>query len=242
MDTESSEPGTPASPQRPHSSRHGSSKHVHAGHGPGHKHSKPWTARLYRKHDAKHYREPEAAPLLTEESQDEAEPDHEHSRGCRGVTSQYLGVVGGLIVGAGSAVGKAIAEGGKAVADSASKASRAVRDNPKRMMGALIVLLTAALTTVSIIHMIDQMQPNEEQPDLCTSPACIKAANYIFDNLDPSLINQGNAAAFDFRTSAIDPCTDFDKFVCGGFVKKHELREDQGDLSTGKAASLTSNI
>jgi endothelin-converting enzyme len=31
----------------------------------------------------------------------------------------------------------------------------------------------------------------------------------------------------------IDPCTDFDKFMCGGWEETHDLRPDQGDIFTG---------
>jgi endothelin-converting enzyme len=51
-------------------------------------------------------------------------------------------------------------------------------------------------------------------------PSCVHAASEILNNLDPNY-------------EEIDPCTDFDKFVCGGWEEKHDLRPDQGDIFTG---------
>jgi endothelin-converting enzyme len=55
---------------------------------------------------------------------------------------------------------------------------------------------------------------------VCTSPSCIHAASDILYNLDPNYEN-------------IDPCTDFDQYVCGGWVDRHDLRSDQSDIFTG---------
>ena len=35
------------------------------------------------------------------------------------------------------------------------------------------------------------------------------------------------------RYHEIDPCTNFDKFVCEGWAEKHDLRSDQGSSFTG---------
>ncbi len=51
-------------------------------------------------------------------------------------------------------------------------------------------------------------------------PSCVHAASEILNNLDPDY-------------ESIDPCTDFDKFICGGWEEKHDLRPDQGDIFTG---------
>jgi endothelin-converting enzyme len=55
---------------------------------------------------------------------------------------------------------------------------------------------------------------------LCTSASCIHAASDILYNLHPDYAN-------------IDPCTDFDEFVCGGWEERHDLRSDQADIFTG---------
>ena len=55
---------------------------------------------------------------------------------------------------------------------------------------------------------------------ICLTPSCVLAASEILENISPD-------------HQSIDPCTNFDKFVCGGFEEKHDLRADQGSLFTG---------
>lgn len=62
--------------------------------------------------------------------------------------------------------------------------------------------------------------PASLESALCVSPACVLAASKILENLSP---NHGN----------LDPCTDFDKYVCEGFDEQHDLRPDQGSVFTG---------
>jgi len=45
---------------------------------------------------------------------------------------------------------------------------------------------------------------------ICLKPACVLAASEIIENLSP-------------RYDEIDPCTDFNKYVCEGFDEKHDL-------------------
>ncbi|KAL9101289.1 MAG: hypothetical protein Q9163_003441, partial [Psora crenata] len=50
--------------------------------------------------------------------------------------------------------------------------------------------------------------------------AASRAASEILENMSPNYEH-------------IDPCTQFDKYVCEGFEEKHDLRSDQSSLSTG---------
>ncbi len=67
------------------------------------------------------------------------------------------------------------------------------------------------------------MTKSEEPPEtenICLSPSCVLAASEILENMSP-------------RYHEIDPCIDFDKFVCEGWAEKHDLRADQGGAFTG---------
>lgn len=69
-------------------------------------------------------------------------------------------------------------------------------------------------------------QPSEPAPGVqsplpvCQSPQCIHAASEILYNLDPNYAN-------------IDPCSDFDQYVCGGWRERHDMRSDQGSIFAG---------
>lgn len=52
------------------------------------------------------------------------------------------------------------------------------------------------------------------------TPTCVVAASEIIENMSP-------------RYKEIDPCTDFEAFVCEGWSEKHDLRADQGSSFTG---------
>ena len=63
-------------------------------------------------------------------------------------------------------------------------------------------------------------KPSPKPATICLTPTCVHAASEILYNLSPAYLE-------------IDPCTNFDEFVCGGWDDRHELREDQGDVFTG---------
>lgn len=63
-------------------------------------------------------------------------------------------------------------------------------------------------------------EPVGQSDSMCLTPACVIAAAEILQNLSP-------------RHHEIDPCENFDKFVCEGWEEKHDLRADQGSLFTG---------
>lgn len=57
-------------------------------------------------------------------------------------------------------------------------------------------------------------------PPLCELPECVHAASEILYNLDPNY-------------AEIDPCTDFDQYICGGWRERHDMRPDQGSIFAG---------
>jgi len=61
------------------------------------------------------------------------------------------------------------------------------------------------------------------------SPACIHASSEVLYNLSP-------------RYKEIDPCTDFEELVCGGWRELHDLRPDQGDAFTGTIMAESSQL
>ncbi|KAJ5750355.1 Peptidase M13 neprilysin [Penicillium manginii] len=60
----------------------------------------------------------------------------------------------------------------------------------------------------------------QSPPAVCQTPECIHAASEILYNLDP-------------KYNEIDPCTDFDQYVCGGWRERHDMRADQGSIFAG---------
>jgi hypothetical protein len=83
-----------------------------------------------------------------------------------------------------------------------------------------------------IHHPVDTIiaHPNSrshKEKDICMTPECIHAASEILYNLSPSY-------------EQLDPCTDFEELVCGGWRDRHDLRPDQGDAFTGTIMSETS--
>ncbi|KAJ6028245.1 hypothetical protein N7540_003821 [Penicillium herquei] len=65
----------------------------------------------------------------------------------------------------------------------------------------------------------DAPRPNSP-PAICQTPECIHAASEIIYNLDPNY-------------AKIDPCTNFDQLVCGGWRENHDMRSDQGSIFAG---------
>lgn len=57
-------------------------------------------------------------------------------------------------------------------------------------------------------------------PSVCDSPACVHASSEILYNLAPKYVD-------------IDPCTNFEQYVCGGWRDRHDMRPDQGSIFAG---------
>jgi endothelin-converting enzyme len=67
------------------------------------------------------------------------------------------------------------------------------------------------------------------QPDVCLTPACVHAASEILYNLSPEYQH-------------LDPCSNFQELVCGGWRDRHDLRPDQGDAFTGTIMAENSQL
>ncbi|RDW64932.1 hypothetical protein BP6252_10583 [Coleophoma cylindrospora] len=89
-------------------------------------------------------------------------------------------------------------------------------------------LLIAAVIVLLVVFIIS-LSPKKvkTKAGVCSTPACVHAASEILYNLSP-----------EYKT--IDPCTDFEELVCGGWGDRHDLRPDQGDAFTGTIMSENS--
>ncbi|KAJ9000383.1 hypothetical protein HRR94_004961 [Exophiala dermatitidis] len=72
-------------------------------------------------------------------------------------------------------------------------------------------------------------RPHHGKADLCLTPACIHASSEFLYNLSPNY-------------KELDPCTDFEELVCGGWRDRHDLRPDQGDAFTGTIMAESSEM
>ncbi|KAE8145058.1 hypothetical protein BDV25DRAFT_165490 [Aspergillus avenaceus] len=66
----------------------------------------------------------------------------------------------------------------------------------------------------------ESIPPRPVTTPVCETPQCVHAASEILYNLDPNY-------------DKIDPCTQFDQYVCGGWKERHDMRPDQGSIFAG---------
>lgn len=59
------------------------------------------------------------------------------------------------------------------------------------------------------------VSPNTSIANLCLTPGCVKAAAEVLSNLDEH----------------VDPCKDFYRFACGGWLNRHAISEDKSSVS-----------
>jgi endothelin-converting enzyme len=89
---------------------------------------------------------------------------------------------------------------------------------------AVRVLMCSSIAALVILPFIvfegGSIQQSHKTTSTCLTPACVHASSEILYNLSPEYRN-------------IDPCTDFEQLVCGGWNDRHDLRPDQGDAFTG---------
>lgn len=89
------------------------------------------------------------------------------------------------------------------------------------MVIAITLLLIGGIVALSVYFAVmnkrKETPPAPKEAETCLTPACVLAASEILENMSP-------------KYHEIDPCTNFDKFVCEGWTEKHDLRADQGGV------------
>lgn len=80
-----------------------------------------------------------------------------------------------------------------------------------------------------LLATVPRLEYPARKSNICLTPECVHAASEFLYNLSPDYKN-------------IDPCTDFEEMVCGGWRDRHDLREDQGDAFTGTIMSDNSQL
>ncbi|KAI9873917.1 MAG: hypothetical protein M1830_010406, partial [Pleopsidium flavum] len=92
----------------------------------------------------------------------------------------------------------------------------------ENIMFVIVACLLAAGTVALCVYfgVIYSRKSTSKPASICLTPTCIHAASEILYNLSPNHRD-------------IDPCINFDEFVCGGWQERHDLRSDQGDVFTG---------
>ncbi|KAB8212336.1 hypothetical protein BDV34DRAFT_231853 [Aspergillus parasiticus] len=110
---------------------------------------------------------------------------------------------------------------------------RELREGPLRNQASWFSL--ARCTTFAILSFIsvsyyfwsiipdgpsESVPPRPVTTSICETPECVHAASEILYNLDPNY-------------DQINPCTDFDQYVCGGWRERHDMRPDQGAIFAG---------
>ena len=71
--------------------------------------------------------------------------------------------------------------------------------------------------------------PLRETTAVCTTSGCVLAAAELLKSMSP-------------RYKSIDPCTDFQSYVCEGFDMSHDLRDDQTDIWTGQVMAENAQL
>jgi endothelin-converting enzyme len=111
------------------------------------------------------------------------------------------------------------------------------------LIACILTLLTVLITLLVGFYLHHRGHDNMSI-SVCTSAACVHAASGILYNLDPAFVQiagskdpskTASTSYFESTTKDLSTaaCTDFNKLVCGGFDRRHDLRPDQGDMFTG---------
>ncbi|CAF1538878.1 unnamed protein product, partial [Adineta steineri] len=101
-----------------------------------------------------------------------------------------------------------------------SQSSKSNKDRSSRLSGIIIILLLISIIILLIFYAIERNKSKDQQNiitakdtnDVCLSPYCIKAANYLLESIDET----------------IDPCEDFYQFACGTWLKNTRIPPENG--------------
>ncbi|KAL8709903.1 MAG: hypothetical protein Q9225_007376, partial [Loekoesia sp. 1 TL-2023] len=92
--------------------------------------------------------------------------------------------------------------------------------NSVKILALTTLLLGGVIALITFIALNHTPVPDQPEDPICLTPACVVASAGILENMSPNYQN-------------IDPCEDFNMFVCEGWEQRHDLRPDQGSVSSG---------
>lgn len=100
-----------------------------------------------------------------------------------------------------------------------------------RMVVAIILLLLGGFIALCVYFGViyNRSKPESDTATICVTPGCVLAASEIIQNMSPNY-------------HRIDPCVNFDEFVCEGWREKNDLRADQSSAFTGTVMAENSQM
>ncbi|CAF3477996.1 unnamed protein product [Rotaria socialis] len=98
-----------------------------------------------------------------------------------------------------------------------SEGSQSRSKRPFIVLGTLVGILFASTAVLAVILGLKSKaaQKNVDN-ELCVTPYCVKAANYLIESLDET----------------VEPCEDFYHFVCGTWIKNSRIPDDADSINT----------
>ncbi|RMZ87480.1 hypothetical protein DV736_g5287, partial [Chaetothyriales sp. CBS 134916] len=186
----------------------------------------------------------EQAPLLadTEERQETPEPLRPQSK--PGLTPSFGTVLQAIeasrkVVQATQAVSNLVQSQSQTAARAAKATGRHVKKHKHKYISGIIAV--AAITTIGLGVAYGVHVWRKSKLAICNSALCILAVKAILGNLHPDVASMLSPHHVHSQSSfPIDPCTNFDQFVCGGFGQHHQFRSDQNYISTDPEKHLFS--
>ncbi|CAF0727802.1 unnamed protein product [Adineta steineri] len=85
---------------------------------------------------------------------------------------------------------------------------------PFVVLGILVGIF--ALSTAVLAVILAMNSKTTENNELCVTPYCVKAANYLIESIDET----------------VEPCEDFYQFVCGTWIKNNRIPDDSNVVNT----------
>ncbi|UJR10830.1 hypothetical protein I4U23_015017 [Adineta vaga] len=94
--------------------------------------------------------------------------------------------------------------------------SQSQSKRPFIILGILLVIFITSTIVLAILYGSKKSDQDKKDDDVCLSPYCIKAADYLIDSIDQS----------------IEPCEDFYQFSCGTWLKNTRIPDDASAQNT----------
>ncbi|RMZ75140.1 hypothetical protein DV738_g5633, partial [Chaetothyriales sp. CBS 135597] len=114
-----------------------------------------------------------------------------------------------------------------------------VQKHKHKYIGGLFAI--AAITILALGVAYGVYASRKPKPAICNSSLCLLAVEAIISNLHPDVAAMlGDAHLDSLPPFPVDPCTNFDQFVCGGFSQHHQFRPEQNHIST--ASIMADNV